>query len=71
MPEWEEATRPARDAGVRTVNLRIGVVLSPKGGALGKQLLAFKLGLGATLGSGKQWVPWITVGDTSGRFTMR
>lgn len=63
---WEEATNPARDAGVRTANLRIGVVLSPKGGALGKQLLPFKLGLGAVLGSGKQWVPWITVNDVVG-----
>jgi uncharacterized protein len=64
--EWEAATAPARDAGVRTVNLRIGVVLSPKGGALGKQLFAFKAGLGAVLGSGKQWVPWVTIGDVVG-----
>ena len=64
--QWEEATAPVRDAGVRTLNLRIGVVLSPKSGALGKQLFAFKAGLGAVLGSGKQWVPWITVGDTVG-----
>jgi uncharacterized protein (TIGR01777 family) len=63
---WEEATNPARDAGVRTANLRIGVVLSPRGGALGKQLFAFKMGLGAVLGSGKQWVPWITVNDVVG-----
>ncbi len=63
---WEDACAPARDAGVRTVNLRIGVVLSPRGGALGKQLLAFKMGAGAVLGSGKQWVPWITNGDTVG-----
>ncbi len=63
---WEEATSPARSVGVRTVNLRIGVVLSPQGGALGKQLFAFKMGLGAVLGSGKQWVPWITVGDVVG-----
>jgi hypothetical protein len=62
--EWEAATAPARDAGVRTVNLRIGVVLSPKGGALGKQLFAFKLGFGAVLGSGKQWIPWISISDT-------
>jgi len=60
---WEDAARPARDAGIRTVNLRIGVVLSPKGGALGKQLFAFKAGLGAVLGSGKQWVPWIGIDD--------
>jgi uncharacterized protein (TIGR01777 family) len=63
---WEEATNPARDAGIRTVNLRIGVVLTPAGGALGKQLFAFKAGLGAVLGSGKQWVPWITIGDVVG-----
>lgn len=63
---WEGACDPARDAGVRTVNLRIGVALSPKSGALGKQLAAFKAGAGATLGSGKQWVPWITVNDVVG-----
>ncbi|AWM40680.1 Epimerase family protein [Gemmata obscuriglobus] len=64
--KWEEACAPARDAGIRVVNLRIGVVLSPKGGALGKQLLAFKAGGGAVLGSGRQFVPWITVNDTAG-----
>jgi uncharacterized protein (TIGR01777 family) len=63
---WEDATAPARDAGVRTVHLRIGVVLSPRGGALAKQLPAFKAGAGAVLGSGKQWVPWVTIGDTVG-----
>jgi uncharacterized protein (TIGR01777 family) len=63
---WEAATDPARDAGVRTVNLRIGVVLSPRGGALGKQLFAFKMGAGAVLGSGQQWVPWVTSGDVVG-----
>lgn len=64
--QWEAATNPARDAGVRTVNLRIGVVLSPRGGALGKQLFAFKAGAGAVLGSGQQWVPWIAIGDVVG-----
>lgn len=63
---WEEATGPASAAGVRVVHLRIGVVLSPMGGALGKQLLAFKAGLGAVLGSGRQWVPWITNHDVAG-----
>ena len=63
---WEGACDPARDAGVRTVNLRIGVALSPRGGALGKQLAAFKAGAGATLGGGKQWMPWITVNDVVG-----
>jgi uncharacterized protein (TIGR01777 family) len=63
---WEEATAPAREANVRTTNLRIGVVLTPKGAALGKQLLAFKAGAGAVLGSGRQWVPWIAIGDMIG-----
>ena len=63
---WEEATAPARDAGIRTANMRIGVVLSPNGGALGKQLFAFRAGVGAVLGSGKQWLPWVTLNDTAG-----
>lgn len=63
---WEEATAPAAAAGVRVVRARIGVVLSPKGGALGKQLTPFKLGGGAVLGSGRQWVSWVTVHDVVG-----
>ena len=63
---WEGACAPARDAGVRTANVRFGVVLTPKGGALGKQLTAFRAGAGATLGSGKQWTPWITANDAVG-----
>jgi uncharacterized protein (TIGR01777 family) len=63
---WEEATTPAREANVRTTNLRIGVIITPKGAALGKQLLAFKAGAGAVLGSGRQWIPWITIGDMVG-----
>merc|ERR1711916_84584 len=49
--EWEEATQAARDAGIRVVNLRIGVVLSPKGGALKKMLTPFKLGGGGVVGN--------------------
>jgi uncharacterized protein (TIGR01777 family) len=64
--QWEAATGPAEAAGIRVVHLRIGAVLTPRGGALGKQLLPFKLGLGATLGSGAQWVPWVTVHDVIG-----
>ena len=60
---WEAA---AEGAGVRVVHPRIGVVLTPKGAALGKQLLPFKMGLGAVLGSGKQWLPWVTVHDLVG-----
>lgn len=63
---WEGACAPARDAGVRVVNLRIGVALTLKGGALAKQLFAFKMGAGAVLGSGKQWQPWITTNDLVG-----
>jgi uncharacterized protein (TIGR01777 family) len=63
---WEAATTPAARSGVRTAHLRIGVVLSPKGAALGKQLFAFRAGMGAVLGSGQQWTPWITVGDVVG-----
>lgn len=60
---WEDATEPARDAGIRVVNLRIGVVLSPKGGALAKMLTPFKLGVGGKLGSGKQYMSWISLTD--------
>ena len=61
--EWEESTAPARDAGIRVVNLRIGVVLSPKGGALKKMLLPFKLGGGGVVGNGKQWMSWVCLDD--------
>ncbi len=61
--EWEEATRPASDAGIRIVNLRIGVVLSPKGGALKKMLTPFKLGGGGVVGNGRQWMSWIALDD--------
>jgi uncharacterized protein (TIGR01777 family) len=60
---WEDATRPAADAGIRVVNLRSGVVQSPNGGALRKQLPIFKLGVGGPLGNGRQWVSWITLED--------
>lgn len=64
--EWEAATATAEAAGVRVVHLRIGAVLTPKDGALGKQLPAFRAGLGAVLGDGKQWVPWIGIQDVVG-----
>jgi uncharacterized protein (TIGR01777 family) len=64
--EWEAASRIAADAGIRTVNIRIGLVLSPKGGALGKMLPAFKLGLGGRLGPGTQWWSWIHIDDIVG-----
>ena len=64
--EWEQATRIASNAGIRTVNIRIGLVLSDKGGALAKMLTPFKLGLGGRLGSGRQWWSWIHVADIVG-----
>ena len=63
---WEGATQPARDAGIRTVQLRIGVVLSASGGALQKMLTPYKLGLGGRMGSGRQWWSWIHVDDLVG-----
>jgi len=64
--EWEEATMPAVQADIRTAHLRTGIVLSPKGGALGAMLLPFKLGLGGRTGDGEQWMSWIDVQDMVG-----
>ncbi|HCK53504.1 MAG TPA: TIGR01777 family protein, partial [Planctomycetaceae bacterium] len=58
--DWESETDPARQAGIRVVNHRIGVVLSKTGGALQKMLLPFKLGFGGRVGSGRQFWSWIT-----------
>lgn len=60
---WEAATGMAEAAGIRVAHLRTGIVLSPDGGALAKQLLPFKLGLGGRAGRGVQWLPWITLDD--------
>jgi uncharacterized protein (TIGR01777 family) len=61
--EWEAATRPAAEAGVRVVNLRIGIALAREGGALALMRRPFGLGLGGRLGDGRQWVPWIQLDD--------
>jgi uncharacterized protein (TIGR01777 family) len=61
--DWEEATAPARAAGLRVVNVRSGVVLSRRGGLLGPLLLPFRLGLGAKIGTGTQYLSWITLTD--------
>lgn len=63
---WEDAADAARKAGVRVVHPRIGVVLTPKGGALGKMLLPFRLGAGGPLGSGRQGLSWIGMDDLLG-----
>ncbi|MDG9677582.1 TIGR01777 family oxidoreductase [Micromonospora sp. DH14] len=60
---WEAATRPAEDAGVRVVRLRTGLPLNREGGLLKPQLLPFKLGIAGRLGSGRQWLPWISMAD--------
>lgn len=64
--QWEAATKTAFDAGIRTVNLRTGVVLSAKGGALKAMLRPFKLGLGGRVGNGRQWMSWIDLQDMAG-----
>jgi len=64
--QWEDAAKPASDAGIRTVLLRTGIVLTPKGGALKKQLPLFQLGLGGKFGNGKQWQSWISIDDEVG-----
>src|SRR5271169_6511151 len=64
--QWEEATMPAVQADIRTAHLRTGIVLSPKGGALGAMLVPFKLGLGGRTGDGQQWMSWIDVQDMVG-----
>jgi len=61
--DWEAACRPALDAGIRVVNLRFGMILSRDGSGLAKVLPLFKLGLGARLGTGRQWMSWITLDD--------
>ena len=63
---WEAATSPAEEAGIRTAHLRIGVVLSSRGGALQKMLLPYRLGLGGRIGNGRQWWSWIQVHDLAG-----
>ena len=61
--EWEAATQPARDSGIRVVNLRTGLVLTPDGGFLAPQLLPAKLGVSGPIAGGKQYQSWIHVDD--------
>jgi uncharacterized protein (TIGR01777 family) len=64
--EWEAAAEPAREAGVRVVHPRFGIVLSTEGGALGTTLPIFKLGGGGKIGSGKQYWSWVSLDDVVG-----
>jgi len=61
--QWEAATAPAAQGGARVVMTRFGVILSSQGGALAKMLLPFRLGLGGVIGSGEQYMSWITLDD--------
>jgi len=65
---WEQAADPAREAGIRTVHLRQGIVLSRHGGALAKLLPPFRLGLGGRVGSGRQWWSWVGLDDVVGAY---
>ncbi|MBO9540468.1 TIGR01777 family oxidoreductase [bacterium] len=65
---WEAAADPAREAGIRVVHLRTGIVLSPGGGALAQMLLPFVMGVGGVIGSGRQWMSWIGFDDLIGAF---
>ena len=66
--KWEAATWTAKEAGVRVVLPRLGVVLSRQGGALAKLLPPFRLGLGGRIGSGRQYLSWITLDDVTAAF---
>ena len=61
--DWEKSTRAMSDAGVAVTLLRIGLVLSPEGGALPRMMAPVRLGMAAGLGSGQQWMPWISLED--------
>jgi uncharacterized protein len=64
--EWEAATQAAANAGIRAVQMRTGVVLSSKGGALRKMLTPFRMGVGGRIGNGQQWMSWIDLQDMVG-----
>ena len=64
--DWEAETMRAAQNGVRAVALRFGVILAARGGALPRMLLPFKMGVGGRLGSGKQWMSWVTLPDAVG-----
>lgn len=61
--DWEKATKPAVEKGIRTVNARFGIILDAEEGALGKMLTPFRMGIGGRVGNGKQWMSWIAIED--------
>jgi hypothetical protein len=64
--EWEAASAPAARKGIRVVALRIGMVLSPEGGALSRMLPLFRAGLGGVIGGGRQYISWVALDDLPG-----
>lgn len=70
--EWEQASRPAAEKGIRTVNMRFGIILDANEGALAKMLTPFRMGIGGRVGSGRQWMSWIAIDDVVGaiKFVM-
>jgi uncharacterized protein len=66
VKKWEAASTPAEEAGIRVVRLRFGIVLGREGGALRRMLIPFRLGLGGRLGSGRQWMSWVSIDDVVG-----
>ncbi|HJU91361.1 MAG TPA: TIGR01777 family oxidoreductase [Pyrinomonadaceae bacterium] len=71
--EWEGATAPVVEKGIRTVHTRFGIILDDEGGALAKMLTPFRMGIGGRVGSGKQWMSWIALEDVINglKFLMR
>ena len=67
---WEAAAQPARDAEIRVVNFRQGVVLAREDGALRRMLPPFKLGLGGRIGSGRQWLTWVALDDLTSAYSF-
>ncbi len=67
--QWEAATQAAEDAGIRTIHIRTGIVLSPDGGVLQKMLFPFSMGLGGVVGNGQQYMSWISIDDVVGIIT--
>jgi len=65
---WEASSKPITSMGIRTVKIRVGIVLTPKEGALAKMAAPVKFGIGSALGSGKQYMPWIHIDDICGIF---
>ncbi len=68
--EWEKATDPAVQAGVRVVNLRFGPILAREGGMMSKLLTPFKMGVGGKIGSGKQYISWVAIDDVVGAIKL-